>query len=320
METWIEIRKVISNELISSPQIREGSSAEIRPPSGETTIAGGFPPGTYKVNHAFCYPFGSTLNPSSTIPLCTAYSDPVYFQSDVPISKVDLRFGDFQLTPRNSHHGLSVRLYNLSSQTLTRDYVSGIWVHFESPSGGNTSFTIPTPIPGRAGEASQPAPFDLPSNCDILSHLDRQTITLRIDETELWGPTSITQTFTVPQRERSNLSFEGGLAFLRSNDGKQVTVNFRVKEELRGRPNIYIPYKIKFRVSKAGGHIIHEEEFERQPSLEGPWSMSFILNKEDILRKSGGERHLAAEVILDWDGRYAESNENDNVLFSWYDF
>jgi len=332
-ETWIEVRKAVSNELITDPHIREGTSSEIRPASGRTSIAGGFPAGVYKVQHKFCYPIGSTLNPSSTLPLCTAISDPVYFQSYMPISKVTLQFSDFRLSPRNNHHGLSVRLSNLSNQDLS-GYVSFIGVEGLSSSCPSCAcyFNISTSMLGsRGGEAHQAPIFELPSQCDILSHLAQDTITLRIRRTELWDETSIMGSFTIPQQDRSNLHFQGPLSFSRSNDGRQIIVNFRVVEDLRGKG--VIPYKIKLRISKSGGRIIHEEEFEQHSvgstfpadiNAIGPSSkqypLSFVLNKDDILRKSGGERHLAIEVFLDWEGKYVESNEGDNLLSGWYDF
>ncbi len=323
MQAWIRVQRAISGELIVQ-SISEGTSAEIRPERTESTVAGSFPAGFYKVSHAFCYPGGTPMNPlGGNVPVCTDYSDPVYFESYMPISKVNLRLRDFQLTPRDHHHGLKVKLSNLSPQALTADLVSGVSVFcdFDYATG---IFSIPTPIPASSGESSGQVIFEIPSGCNLLSHKGQQTVTLRIPETELWGPASITQTFTIPQQERSNFSFAGNLSFLRSNDGRQITVSRRVVEDLRGR-SVGVPYKVKLRISKSGGRIIHEEEFEQTvtASLESRQEerpISFTLNKDEILRKSGGTRHLAVEVIVDWEGKYDESNEGDNRISAWYDF
>jgi len=190
---------------------------------------------------------------------------------------------------------------------------------------------VPTPIRGMHGESAGGVLVELPENCDIDSNVASQKVTLSLFDTELWKETSLSQTFTVPVQDRSNLYFQGSLSFSRSNDGNQIIVNFRAVEDLRGMG--VFPYKIKLRVSKQGGRIIHEEEFLQHaqgstypadPNAIGPSSrdypLSFILNKDDILRKSGGERHLALEVILDWENKYAESNEGDNLISGWCDF
>ena len=301
-------------------QIASGQQSLDLFPSVSKSVAGGFKKGIYRLKHYYLLgPFRSQD------------SDWVYFESVCSALPVDLRFTQFTTTPRRNHHSLSFRLQNFSPYDLTNEYVANVRVGVMKEGGIANYIEVPTPIRGMHGESAGWVLVELPENCDLDSNVASQKVTLSLFDTELWKETSLSQTFTVPVQDRSNLYFQGSLSFSRSNDGNQIIVNFRTVEDLRGKG--VFPYKIKLRVSKQGGRIIHEEEFLQHaqgstypadPNAIGPTSrdypLSFILNKDDILRKSGGERHLALEVILDWENKYAESNESDNLISGWYNF